>query len=181
MRLDFEDLLAGTIGGITTTTLFFATAVWVGSWIGGLALMIGEVTFLDFPLAPGLEVLIYAPVLLLNLWLIPNVAFLAIMLIYVLFRDGAGHVAWGVTVGVESLFLMLGWCLRFHEPKELLIAWSCWLILLGMAEAGIWLHRQMRHNRWVRAMAELSAENAMLRAQRAAMAVEEPVKEPDLK
>jgi hypothetical protein len=113
----------------------------------------------------------------INLWIVPNVAFLAIMTVYLFVFDGIVHVAWGITVGFESLFLMLGWCLHFEETKDMLLAWGCWLVLLVMAEAGIWLHRQMMTNRWARGMAELRAENAMIRAEREALAArgsEEP-------
>lgn len=181
MQLDFEDVLASSVGRITAIALFFVSAIWAGSWIGGLAVIIGKVSFWGGSPHFDLDALIYGPVLLLNVWLIPNVAFLAILLIYVLVSDGMSHVTWGVLVGMESLFLMLGWCLDFADPKEPIISWSCWLVLLGMVETGVWLHCQMRRNRWVRAMAELSAENAMLRAQRAAMAAAEPTEDPGLK
>jgi hypothetical protein len=43
-----------------------------------------------------------------------------------------------------------------------------------MVGTGIWLVRQMRTNRWARAMAELSAENAMRRAERETQARSNP-------
>lgn len=182
MQLDFEDVLASSVGKIIITALFFVSAIWLGSMIGGLAWVIGAEHYLNVTdFTDFLSGAFYSPLLLANLWLIPNAAFLAIMLVYILLNDGTGHVTWGILVGMESLFVMLGWCLKFEEPKETVISWSCWLVLLGMAETGVWLHCQMQRNRWVRAMAELSAENAMLRAQRAAMSSETEEPEPDLK
>ncbi|GAA5129431.1 hypothetical protein JIN84_03340 [Luteolibacter yonseiensis] len=182
MRLDFEDVLAGSIGRIVLTALFFISALWIGGLIGGLSWMVGMETHWDLSDVRGLlEAFYYSPLLLFNVWLIPNIAFLAIMLIWVLVNDGTGHLTWGLILGMESLFVMLGWCLDFDDPKKAIISWSCWLLLLGMAETGVWLHCQMMRNRWVRAMAELSAENAMLRAQRAAMSAAEEVEGPDLK
>jgi hypothetical protein len=181
MQLDFEDVLTSSIGRIIATALFFLSAIWVGSAIGGSARVIGEEVYSYSDIGELMERVLYSPSQLVNLWLVPNVAFLAIMLIYALINDGIGHVTWGVMVGMESLFLMLGWCLDFEDPKESVISWSCWLVLLGMTETGVWLHCQMRRNRWVRAMAELSAENAMLRAQRAAISAAGPDEETDLK
>lgn len=182
MQLDYEDMLAGTFSRIVLTALFFVSSIWLGSVIGGLAWLIGNEDYWDISdLRALMEAFLYSPLFLINLWLVPNVGFLAIMLIWVFMNDGTSHLTWGLILGMESLFVMLGRCLKFDEPKETLISWSCWLILLGMAEAGIWLHRQMRHNRWAREMMELSAENAMLRAQRAAMATEAPSEEADLK
>ena len=55
-------------------------------------------------------------------------------------------------MGFESLFVMLGWGLGFHDMKDTTLAWSCWLVLLVMVETGIWLDRQMRTNRWARGL-----------------------------
>jgi hypothetical protein len=178
MRFDFEDILSGVLGRILVLFLFLVSATWLGSIIGGLASFTGKDNFGEIPTIADLFM---SPLLLINLWIVPNVAFLAIMVTYLLVSDEFGHVAWGVIVGFESLFVMLGWGLRFHDMKDTTLAWSCWLVLLVMVETGVWLDRQMRTNRWAREMAELSAENAMLRAQRAAAAAEETQEPADLK
>ena len=167
MQLDFEDILSGTLGRIVLLALFLISATWVGGMVGGIAWSIGRNGLEPRELV---EAVLFGPLRLLNLWLVPNVAFLAIMLTYLLFNDEFNHTAWGIIVGFESLFVMLGWGTRFHETKGTVIAWSCWLALLVMVETGIWLHRQMRRNRWAREFAELSAENAMRRAEREARA-----------
>lgn len=178
MRIDFEDILSGAVGRILVLFVFLVSAVWVGSMIGGLAWLAGSHSFGEIP---TIWELFMSPLLLINLWLVPNVGFLAIMVTYLLVSDEFGHVAWGVIVGFESLFVMLGWGLNFHDMKDTTLAWSCWLVLLVMVETGIWLDRQMRTNRWAREMAELSAENALRRAQRAAAAAEETQEPADLK
>lgn len=182
MRLDIEDVLSDTFSRGVMSILFFISAIWFGSMIGGLAWLIGnERSFNIFEL--DLSQTFHSLLLLINLWIVPNVAFLAIMLIRVFVNDdGMSHMTWGVIIGMESLFVMLGWCLNFSsDPKGSLIAWSTWLLLLGMIETGVWLHAQMRRNRWARAMVELSAENAMLRAQRAAATDADATESPDLK
>lgn len=165
MQLDFEDIMASAVGRILILFVFFAGAVWLGSIIGGLACHVG---FHRHHNLPTLLELFMSPLLQVNLWIVPNVAFLALMTVYLLMADGVGHAAWGVIVGFESLFVMLGWGLKFEETKDTVLAWSCWLVLLVMAETGVWLHRQMITNRWAREMAELRAENAMRRAEREA-------------
>lgn len=165
MQFDFEDILAGSVGRILLLVLFLLSATWVGGVVGGIAWSAGRRGLDLGELAEGIA---WGPLLLVNLWLIPNAAFLAIMLTYLLINDEFSHTAWGIIVGFESLFVMLGWGLSFHSTKDTIIAWSCWVVLLVMVETGIWLHRQMRTNRWAREMAELSAENAALRSRREA-------------
>ncbi len=169
MQLDFEDIMASAFGRILVIALFFVSAVWLGSLIGGLACHLGHDRHHGLP-DPG--AIFMAPLLQINLWIVPNVAFLAIMMVYVFVGDGIGHAAWGVIVGFESLFVMLGWGLHLEEMRDVIIAWSCWLVLLVMAETGVWLHRQMRRNRWAREMMELRAENAMRNAERGPQAGE---------
>ncbi|RYD47976.1 MAG: hypothetical protein EOP85_04470 [Verrucomicrobiaceae bacterium] len=158
MQLDFEDIMASALGRIVVIALFFASALWVGSIIGGIACYVGHFRHTGPPYV--LEFLM-SPLLLINFWIVPNVAFLAIMMVYVFVADGIGHVAWGVILGVESLFVMLGWGLHLNDLRDIAVAWSCWFVLLVMAETGVWLHRQMRINRWAHELAELRAENAM--------------------
>jgi hypothetical protein len=57
-----------------------------------------------------------------------------------------------------------------RSPRVSLVAWSVWLVLRVMVETGICLTRQMRMSRRARQMAALSAENAMRRAEREALA-----------
>ncbi|MES2439006.1 MAG: hypothetical protein V4584_08060 [Verrucomicrobiota bacterium] len=176
MQLDFEDILSGAFGRIIALFLFIVSAVWVGSLVGGIAWMVGRSGFSQLP---SIFDLFMSPLLLINLWIIPNVALLAIMTSYLLVSDESGHAAWGVIVGFESLFVMLGWCLNFSGVKDTALAWSCWLVLLVMLETGIWLDRQMRTNRWAREMAQLRAENAMRIAQRTAVPADQHGEDTD--
>lgn len=168
MQLDFEDILAGTFGRLVLFSLFLLSAIWIGSTIGGLALVVGRWDFSFDALSASLDVLWWSPVLLINLWIVPNVAFLAAMMVYLLVSENTGYVAWGAIVGIESLFVMLGWAHHSSPAYHITVTWGAWLILLAMVETGIWLVRQMKMNRWAREMAELSAENAMIRAEREA-------------
>lgn len=106
-----------------------------------------------------------SPLYLINLWIVPNVGALAVAVVVLFVSESYGFGAWGIILGVESMFFMLGSGYSHSGPSQW-IAWVSWGILLAMVETGIWLVRQMRINRWARAMAELSAENAVRRAER---------------
>ena len=173
MQFDFEDILASSVGRVVAIALFFVCGIWIGSVIGGFALMVG---MRDLPAATDVS---WAPLLLINLWLVLNVAFLAAMMIWVFVADGLGYLAWGILVGAESLFVLLGHSFGFgsRDFTETLVAWGVWLILLVMLETGVWLVCQWRRNIWARQLAELRAENAMIRAEREQLARETEVPE----
>ena len=175
VQLDFEDILAGSVGRIFLLVFFLASAVVAGGMVGGIAWATGRHGLDPLEVTEGM---VWGPLLLINLWLIPNAAFLAIMLVYLLVSDSFNHTAWGIILGFESLFVMLGWSLSFHSTKDSVIAWTCWVLLLVMVETGIWLHRQMRRNRWAREMMELRAENSVRNARR--NAGEEPDADGDV-
>lgn len=165
MQLDLEDVLSSVFGRIVLFAIYLLGAIWVGSMIGGLAWGVGHhgIAFL-----PSLSEWFLSPLLLINIWIVPNAAFLAIMGVYLMVSDDFSPAAWGIIVAVESLFVMLGWCLSFHDLKDAIVAWFLWVVLLTMAETGIWLIRAAKRNRWAREMMELNAENAMHRAEREA-------------
>ncbi len=169
MQFDVEDVLAGAFGRIILLFLFMLSATWVGSVIGGLAWFFGTWDLSPGELLAVPAVLWESPALLINLWIVPNVGLLAAAIVILLVSESYGFAAWGIIVGFESLFVMLG---RGFDwlPRVNLVAWSAWLVLLVMVETGVWLTRQMRTNRWAYQMAALSAENAMRRAEREAMA-----------
>lgn len=121
-----------------------------------------------------------SPVLLFNIWIIPNAALVAFMLVWYLYHDGLGHLAWGLLVGVESGFILLGSAGEFHQPLEFALAVGCWLVLLVMVETGVWLVSQWRRNLWVKDLFNLNAENARRRAARdAAMVFDEESQQAD--
>ena len=169
MQFDVEDVLAGAFGRIILLFLFLVSGIWAGSVIGGLAWFFGTWDLSPGELLSVPSVLWESPGLLINLWIIPNAGLLAVGIVILLVSESYGFVAWGMIVGFESLFVMLGQ--GFDWPLRVcLVAWSGWLVILAMVETGIWLVRQMRMNRWAHQMAALSAENAMRRAEPEAMA-----------
>ena len=169
MQFDIEDALAGTFGRINLLFLFMLSATWAGSIIGGLAWYVGTWDLSPGELLSVASVLWEGPAMLINLWIVPNAGLLAIGIVILLVSESYGFAAWGIIVGFESLFVMLGHGFD-RSPRVSLVAWSAWLVLLVMVETGIWLAHQMRRNRWVHQLAALSAENAMRRAEREALA-----------
>jgi hypothetical protein len=170
MQFDFEDVLAGAFGRIILLVFFMLSAAWLGSIIGGLAWFIG-----NWDLSAGYLVSEFptpweCPELLLSDWMIPNIALLGAGIAILFVTDHLGYAAWGIFVGLESAFAMLGTGYRYISAGELVLVSLAWLVLLAMVETGIWLIRQMRTNRWVYHLAALSAENAMRRAEREAPA-----------
>ncbi|RYD30799.1 MAG: hypothetical protein EOP87_15960 [Verrucomicrobiaceae bacterium] len=127
MQIDIEDIMAGAVGRILVIFLFLLSAVWLGSIIGTTAWQVGDYGFESLP---DFGDLLMSMVMQINLWIVPNAAFLAIMTVYLFVFDGTGHVAWGIIVGFESLFLMLGWCLHFEETNDTrsrgAAGWACW-------------------------------------------------------
>lgn len=166
MLFDIEDVLSDAIGRVFLLFVFLISAIWLGSFIGGLAL-----TFRYWDLSSGhlffeLSLLWESPGLLFNAWIIPNVGLLAMMAVYLMVTEGFGYASWGIIVAVESLFAMLDRCTGFYSMTEAIVAWSSWLVLVVMVETGVCLVRNWKRNRWAREMMELSAENAMRRAER---------------
>lgn len=98
--------------------------------------------------------------------MVPNIGLLILGITILFVTDHTGYAAWGTIVGLESILALLGTNYRYEPASVLVVAALCWLILLVMLEAGVWLIRHMRMNRWVRELAALSAENAMQRAER---------------
>ena len=172
MRLDFEDVLAGFFGRVVLLFLFLLSAIWAGCMIGCIARNVAEIDPASLSIGSPLELLedfLMSPLFLINLWIVPNVGFLALVVVVLFVSESYGFAAWGIILGFESLFFMLGsQFVHSGSSSSQWFAWISWAVLLAMVETGIWLVRQMRTNRWARAMAELSAENAMRRAEREA-------------
>lgn len=174
MEFDVEDMLAGTFGRIVGTFLFLVSAIWVGSMIGGLAWVVSYWSFSAWSSVRDILDLWASPMLLVNLWMVPNVAFLAATVVYLLVSENTGYLTWGIVVGVESLFVLLGETFGYGASRNVIWAWSAWLVFLAFAESGVWYLSAMRKNRWARQMEELKIENAMRRAERDLMAKQTP-------
>ena len=168
MLFDIEDVLSGAIGRVFLLFVFLISATWLGSFIGGLALSFRHWDLLSGYVSFELSLLWESPGLLLNVWIVPNVGLLAMAAVYLMVTDGFGYAAWGIIVAVESLFAMLDRCMSFYNMTEAVVSWSSWLVLVVMAETGVCLVRNWKRNQWAREMMELSAENAMRRAERVA-------------
>lgn len=166
MQIDLEDILAGTFGRIVAAFFFAISAAWVGSVIGGVAVMVGEYCHAPLLLMRELLGVWASPRFLVNIYLIPNLVLLAVAAGVLFATDRLGLVGWGILVAMESLFVMFGLDHHYLSGGEIAAAWSVWLVLLIMAETGIWLIRGMLRNRWARGLAALNAENAMRRAER---------------
>ena len=164
MQIDLEDILASTLGRILVQAFLFASAVWVGSTLGALALVAGVCVSSWHDALLWLTRVWASPLLLFSVWLFPNVIVLAGGVGYFLVSENAGFKAWGVVVALESFFVMAGWSMDLKSAWPIAIAWISWLVLLGMVETGVWLVRQMLANRWARQLAVLNMENARCRA-----------------
>lgn len=86
--------------------------------------------------------------------------------LYFVRSESAGHRAWGIIVGVESLMVMLGWCkYPIQSGWPIASAWFTWALILAMVETGVWLLHQHQVNTWAREMGMLRSEIAQRRAE----------------
>lgn len=168
MQLDIEDILASAVGRVIRQCVLFASAVWIGSMVGGLSLVIGISGNSWQDALTHLPEVWASPVLLGTVWMVLNAAVLLGWLGYFVVSENAGFTAWGVLAGVESLFVMAGWTMDLKDSWSMGVAWFAWLHLLVMMETGVWLVRQSLRNRWARQIAMLNQENARRSAEHAA-------------
>ena len=162
---DLEDILAGTFGRIIRQAFLFATAVWTGCMLGGLALVIGICGYSWHEALEWLPKLWMSPLLLFSLWLLANLPVLLCGLVYFIISEDAGFTAWGVLVALESFFVMAAGSSRLHSNGPIAVAWISWLILLGILETCVWLIHRRLEKRWARELAILKLENARRRAE----------------
>ncbi len=64
MQIDFEDILAGSIAKMMAVSLFLVSGIWLGSAIGGLAVVVGEGRISQ---VLDLGLVFLSPLLLINL------------------------------------------------------------------------------------------------------------------
>ena len=166
MKIDFGDVFASGIGWLLKQIFLFAAAVWTGCTIAAAALVVGvlaEGMGFDFS---DLRILLVSPVLLLTIWLIPNVCFLGAAGYWFVRTETSGYVAWSVLATVEALVCLTGTADRALDGwLPMTAAWVSCLVLLGMMGTGVWFIHQWQLNRWAREMAILKSENAMRRAE----------------
>lgn len=163
------DIWGGALGTIFRQSLLFASAVWIGCTIGGVALIPGVMLGGGAMGERFYQMVLVAPMFLFSLWGIPNLFLLLSGLVYFIRSENAAYGAWIGLAGIESLVVMLGWAQDFaHGWLALSAVWTSWLVLLAMAATGVYFLRQWQINRWAHHLARIEAENAARRAAREA-------------
>lgn len=162
MKIDFGDVFASGIGWLVKQLLLFLASIWLGCTMGAAALLAGR-------LADGWsfdgELLLYSPVLLLTIWIIPNACFLGASMYWFVRNETNTPLACGILAGVEALICVAGKTGRIHGWLPLSVTWVTCVMLIAMLATGLWFFRQWQLNRWAIQLEELKAENAMRRAQ----------------
>lgn len=168
MELDIEDVFSAAFSSMLGRLVLFGIAILLACVpaFGGI-LAAGIVHGMSFSFEV-LGFLGYLPLcLILSPWAVLNIPFLLLYLMRFLRMEGDAYVDFGVLMGGESLVLMLDRATGdSSEWLELTVAWFTWLLLLIMAETGIWLIRQYFINLWARDLGILRAENAQRNAER---------------
>ena len=163
MKIDFGDVFASGIGWLLKQLFLFTASIWLGCSMGGAALVAGQ---LSDGRSADFEVLLASPVLLLTLWLIPNLLFLGAAIYWFIRAETSTPHACGILAAVEALIAVAGWVKVFDgEWLPVTVAWTTCVILIVMMGTGIWFFRQWQINRWAGEIAALKAENAMRRAE----------------
>jgi hypothetical protein len=167
MDLDVEDIITGAVGSVLGRMVLFGVAVWLGCCVGGAGIAAGDMAESGTWRVPTLLWLWAGPLLLFSSWAFLNIPFMFYFLMRFIRGDGDSYVTWGIVIGMQALFVMLGWVRDFVENwVPLIVAWTTCIVLLTMIGSGIWLVRQHLINLWARDMAMLRAENAQRRAER---------------
>ena len=162
MKFDFGDVFASGIGWLMKQIALFVASIWLGCTMGGAAILAGGLTR---GWSFDSELLLYSPMLLLTIWIIPNVCFLGASMYWFVRNETNTSLACGIIAGVEAVVCLAGkatW-LRGWLPQS--VAWVTCLALIGMMATGLWFLGQWRINRWALELEELKAENAMRRVQ----------------
>jgi len=162
MKIDFGDVFASGIGWLVKQLLLFLLAIWTGCTTAAVALSIGS-----FACGQGVDfgLILVSPLLLLSLWLIPNLCFLAAAIYWFIRNETSSYTAWAVLATVETFICLAGWAKDLDDGLGIGVAWGSSLVLLGMMGTGLWFIRQWHLNRWAGEMAMLKSENAMRRSE----------------
>jgi hypothetical protein len=163
MRIDFGDVFADGIGWLLKQLFLFAASVWLGCSMGAAALIAGG---LSVGYRADFELLFFSPVLLLTLWLIPNLCFFAAAIYWFVRNETNTLLACGILAAVQALVAVAGWVGDFTGAwLPIAVAWVACVVLIVMLGTGLWFLHQWRINRWAGEIAALKAENAMRRAE----------------
>lgn len=163
MKIDFGDVFASGIGWLLKQLFLFAGSIWLGCSMGAAALLAGE-------LADGnsadFRLLLVSPVLLLTLWLIPNLLFLGAAIYWFVRNETNTPRACGILAAVQALVAVAGWVGEFDgEWLPITVAWVTCVVLIVMLSTALWFLHQWQMNRWAGEIAALKAENAVRRAE----------------
>lgn len=163
MKIDFGDVFASGIGWLLKQLFLFTGSIWLGCSMGGTALIAGQ---LSAQRSADFELLFASPLLLLSLWLIPNLLFLAAAIYWFVRNETHTPLACGILISVEAVVAVAGWVKVFDgEWLPVTVAWVTCVVLIVMMATGLWFFRQWQINRWAVEIAALKAENAMRRAE----------------
>ena len=178
MKLDVVDVIADAAGSLVGRVLLFGFAVWLGSALAELCLVLGMM--MDRPI--GDCWFWCSPLLTFNMWWMLNVPFVLFSLIYFIRSESAGWRAWMVVVGVEALDVMAGWAhVRIWARLPQVCSWFALAFLLVALGCGVWwvqrlfFHRRLREIDAIRAQ---NAQNARRREEFEASERQQPVENP---
>lgn len=162
MKFDFGDVFASGIGWLMKQIALFVASIWLGCTMGGAAILAGRLTR---GWGFDSELLLYSPLLLLTIWIIPNVCFLGASMYWFVRNETNTPLACGIIAGVEAVVCLAGQAGRLRGWLPQSVAWVTCLALIAMMATGFWFFRQWQINRWAIELEELKAENAMRRVQ----------------
>lgn len=166
MKIDFGDVFASGIGFLFKQIFLFLLAIWAGCTAGAISLLAAACVNAGKFIPDALAILIASPMLLLSLWIIPNVLFLGIAGFWFARSDDRPYLSWGIVAGIEALIVVLG---HLEEVSDswlpLTVAWVVCISLMGMVGTGLWFLRQWHINRWACELTMLKAENAVRRSE----------------
>lgn len=145
----------------------FIAALWIGTWIAGIALGMGQVV--ENP-AWGwrftISHLSFGPAMLLSKLFLLNLIVVIGGLAWFVRTERDLAWFWGSLVMVFSLLGVIGWISSFKFPIWSLVAvWISYLVVLTGVLSAIAFVVAWRRNRWAGEMAMLQAENVQRRAE----------------
>lgn len=163
MKIDFGDVFASGIGWLLKQLFLFLASIWLGCTMGAAALIAGQ---LSDGGSARFGLLLGSPVLLLTLWLIPNVCFLGAAIYWFVRSETSTPRACGIIAAVEALIAVAGWVGDLRgDWLPITVAWVTCVVLIVMMATGLWFLHHWQINRWAGEIAALKAENAMRRAE----------------
>lgn len=161
MKLDFEDIFTGAVGGLF---------IWLGSLLGALwvGLTLAEFGDLARDFADGWSISarrISALAGFLPVWSILGL-FVLPASYWKLIRMEGSAILWGLIVAIAGIASMGSRTGRAsHDEFAFIVGWVTFVLLMVMLGTCLWFCRQWQTNRWAGEMAMLKSENAMRRAE----------------